>query len=349
VTIALAARRSGFPFPAAPPLVASTLGALLHVVGSDLARGGVTTVALDADGLPARPPRALPLAFVAGLAAAGGELVVTGGRAADETPVALWIDQGGASRGVAQLPAAGAVTHWYTPAAAGPTAEVVWQTDEGARSTLWTAEIRPTGCGPPRALRLDAPTSAVAAAGAAEGVVVARSGGGVVEVLHLVGGRLVARRQVAEAHAPSVALAATGHRYAIAWTDERVLRLSWLDLALRPADGPVEVAVADGPERLRWLRLFGGDGGRLAIGFQRAVREPGRGVNHVVCIVGARGELAFATLEPAGIALDAGGWLDDALVLVHGRGDPFVSVFRVCSRTRLSTCPILASFRRTRG
>jgi hypothetical protein len=333
--LALEVRHAGLPFEVAPPLAGCALGDRFHVVATDVGRGAASHVALTEAGVAAEPPRPLPLSFVERIAAHADGLVATGGRIGDEVPVVLFLGPDATADGAAAIPLEGGVVLWARPVSLGDRLVIAWLADADQDSILSISEVVDRECKPPLQFLLDGVTSAHALAGGPEGLTVARTAGGALELLRIADGTLARQGMLGNELASLPSLLLRDHGYAAVWVEGgRSLELGWLDLDLRPLGDPSTLArLNEGPTRFRSTALVGAASGPAAIAYQTATAGPGgtsAEVRHFLAPLQAHDALpgSFIELQPPGAHFDAAGWLGSTLVAVHGSFEPVVSIYR---------------------
>jgi hypothetical protein len=332
-----------FPFVIAH---ASAVGAAasgrLHVAALDAGAARVRHVALDRSGRPTGEPTDLGMSAIAGMAA-GPDLVVTGARTGDDRPVARGLDARGRRLWEVELPVDGVLGLWPRPALSPEGIHVLWATGAHAE-TLWHAEIAGGELGQPLAVAYDDPTRELALLSDDGALAVARTHGQplTMEVLRIRRGDVVARRALREAEQPvSPVFGVAGGVRMLLWVSRSLgqVRLAELSADLEELDAANAVARARAGERLRSVEAFSdGTTSPLAIAYETTTAddghvEPAPGVEPRVREPTLRARLHVGAFDPStratsdflpvavgGPGACVGGWLEDALLVVHAGG-----------------------------
>jgi hypothetical protein len=325
-------RKNRLPFEASPPMTACALSGRLFVAAVDLKQQAAVLVALGPEAESTNPVP-LPLEYPIGLAACGGDLYLTGAEA-DQTQVLLTIDEPGLLKARDEVPVSGSIAYGPRPFCLIGRPIVLWETSDDnsgrlhayvqAGSSTWDVTSQP----------LRGLTTWSEAATSTEELVLARIQGsaGELGVRWLSSGLVELHSLTLARGASATALAAGGGILAVAWVAPRQgLCVQWFDSSRHPLGLPsVLVPVAPG-STLRSLRVFASEQGHVAVIYQslRVDDNQFRRVDEFICLLAA-GQTAVATLdrvEPPGAGGGTGGWLGSRFVLVHGSGEPAVSVY----------------------
>jgi hypothetical protein len=307
-------------------------------------------VALDRTGQVTGAATAFPLSHVAGITPGAGALVVTGARAQDDRPVALGIDAQGHVRWEAEVPVAGTLELWPVPAPLdGEAVSLIWATS-GRPAAVSVARLERGRCQPATEIPCDDTTVALEVAAARGRLMLARthdSPAGL-EVLRLVEGAPVQRAAVAQATRPfSPSVVAAGEEWALLWLSrgDGAVQVAPLDDDLHLGEPMSIAAGATPPWRPRTARLIQGGGPCQAVTWQTTApgddvlvgREtqwpaPRQHTEQIEQFVGAYDPQtqrmgAIQPLAEAGIVCDAGAWVGDALLMLHGVSSPAISIY----------------------
>jgi hypothetical protein len=333
-----------FPFlPGGAPACAAA-GGLLHVLARDDARGAVRHVALGEDGGAHGAVAELPLAWVHGAAACGDGLLVCGADAAG-APRLLSLASGGKVRGNEAIDAGGELATWPRVFCVDGRSTVAWTTEGGARLDVAGADHG--GLSAVRRIPLGEASreSDVVAGGGTVALVRTRASDGGLEVFLVEGDE--ARRTRIDAAAPQApAVVPLGGALVVAWIAGagREVRACRID-AEGSAGDAVQLAAAPGDALVRGFLLFPRAGGESALVLSAVTpgdgaREAGGdGRMHPRGRVDALGESVAlvdaglragpaAKVEPAGIALTAGGWAGGTLLVLTVAAEATVHPFR---------------------
>lgn len=315
------------PIDAQPPVVAASLGDRLHVFARDPNSGRVGTCSVDAKGL-AGDSHQLSLDTVVGALPCGDLIVATGSRAG--APAVVELGDGTERRAVVVEPR-GQLGAWPIPVCGEGRIGFIWWTKP---ATLQVAQMEGDTARSTASLDLDGPIDGLDAAASngpmAAVVATARS----LLLYAIADGSVGDGIPVAPERAVAPAICAVGNDLVVAWISP-----SNGEVRLRPfaipsgAAGPEQVIVAtDQGERLRSMRLLGSYGDQVALTW--TVSQGGQRGDLMVAQFAAvydatRRELGPAqALGPGGGYL-AGGWIRDALVVIHGAEAPLASAFRL--------------------
>jgi hypothetical protein len=337
------------PVPVRLPLVACSLGELLHLVATEPEADRAVHLMLDADGQLVGRPNPVPLRFGEAIVACNGELLVSGESIDGGVSSTVRISADGEVRGEFRLEAPESLSVWPRPYCAGGSPGLAWEAGEYAASLYWTGLAAISA--PPLYLPLE-DTSA-------ELVILGASGGPAFLRVHGPGSLTILRPtssgyesvDLEAGHASSIAVATVGDSAAALWVERgQALMLQWLDRTRHPNGAPVRLISVEGPARLQSARLLGGASDRLAIGYRadalvdesgspvddgtHTVGQPRRATEHFIAAADGRTREVgpFQRVEPPGTTFDAGGWVAGRLVLVHGGVEPAVSVFATDTR-----------------
>lgn len=331
---------TALPQPTSPPAFVAAAGHLVHVIAMDAQNRGAVHLALDRDGAPAFPARALPISL-ASAGACGDEVIATGVHLTRGVRWAMGLDATGAIRWevALNLPTGGLV--WVLPACIAGESAIVWEVEGTGTAELGVAMVR--GGHLERAAISSQPGIAfglgVASLGSSLFVLRGRGSELPGELLRIDGGAVSARAETAK---NAQAIAAVGdHLAVLSWTPG-ALGLDWLDASLAPAMSSEKLATASPPSWIRHARLHAAGPDRFVVSYlvgapgdlvhpPGARSEPGATAGQLVARRDAtsRALVNVSEVTPAGTAWNAGAWLDDRLFLVHGTLGAALSVFEL--------------------
>jgi hypothetical protein len=294
--------------------------------------------ALDREG-SATPPVPLPLAHPTGIAPCGGELLVTGARPGEGTPLVLRLDRSGAVLALSALPVGNRLLRRPAPLCPDGRPLVLWERFEGHGSRIWA--FHPDRPGEdPRPLPATGFTSHLAVSEVQAGLLLARVSGPSADLrltwLDADLNELAA--SVVVSGVGAVAAAGAAGSAAVAWVQGsgRRLRLQWFGSDRAPAADPADLLEVHGPSSLQSLRMLGGVD-RLALLYRVVTvgdpeaedRLPPCSASEWLATVepGGRTPSTPRPVEPPGAGGGTGGWLGPRLLVAHGSLEPVLSIF----------------------
>jgi hypothetical protein len=251
--------------------------------------------------------------------AAGGDagLLVSGDDAAGRLVLAA-IDASGREQWRARLHAQAPLTRAPQPLVAGGRAAVIWEESDDERSVLVVCNVQAHACDAARQIVLQGTTHRIDAVMTPAGIVLARLAGFPprLMLMRITSADAVDTCDVPEAGAGPVALARVGHDIALAWAVGDQVHVRVFDAQLKPSSPASTQFIASGIVD----RLSGHGGERAAFVATHWHGKPAprghpsvmRGASQV-WLDGAACDVPL----PIG-AVEAGGWIDDTFVLVHG-------------------------------
>jgi len=309
------------PFGSGDGACAAAFDGRLHLFVVDGARSAHASI--DASGRASE--YSCDVAFAVVDAAASGDGLVLVGDIDEGHLVVAALDADGRERWRHALDAASPLLHAPFVRACGDRVTVAWEEERGDASVLAWCDVDADGATPVQRIPLDDTTLRLAATAIDDGLVVARLAGMPprATLLRIVGGAVVAQREVSDACNGPIALARDGDGIALAGCDDAHLVVSRFDAKLTPL-GPARTVAATKIDRLGAF-----DGGHAVFVGTRWPTKPA--VHGIVPADGASARVfiaqrAFELPQPVG-RVEAGGWIGDRFVLVHGDDILAASVF----------------------
>jgi hypothetical protein len=309
------------PFGGGDGACAAPFDGRLHLFVIEGARS--THASIDASGRASEYAHDIAFAVVDAAAISDGLVLV--GDTDDGDLVVAALDADGRERWRHALDAVTPLLHAPIVCARGDRATVAWEEDRGDASILAWCDVDADGTTPVQRMPLADTTLRLAATAIDAGLVVARLAGMPprATLLRIVGGEVVARREVVDVGSGPIALARDGDDIALALSDAARLVVARFDATLTPL-GPSRISAAQKIDRLGafdgWHAVFVG------------TRWPAKPAVHgIVPADGASARVfiaqrAFELPQPVG-RVEAGGWIGDRFVLVHGDDVLAASVF----------------------
>ena len=332
-------------------LHAAALGDQLHVVGLDEHRRA-RHLGVDARGEISGTDAELPLVEITSVAACGDTIVVAG-VAVGDLAVVLGVSPQGRIVWQADIPAAEQYQHWPRPVCA---AGSIWvfSMAGGTRHAMRLVQVADGRVREPISLAIADDSDTIDVLGDAEGILIARThaDGQRLELMRVVDDRVTVRVDVAAAERPvAPSLARVGEAIALAWLSApSEPRLQLFDARLKPLGAAVRLLSAPQPAVTSVGLLTVPEVG-LAFAFQatkvvsdaRTVHNPDGTVTHhgprrtsplwIAMYDSDAQHAGPPRLVDADAKFYAGGWLGDALAIVHCRHDTYVSIFERNIRT----------------
>ncbi len=325
------------PMDAQPPVVAAPLGDRLHVFARDPNSGRVGSCSVDAKGA-AGESRQLSLDTVVAAVPCGDLIVVTGSRAGG--PGVMGVADGTARWSAAVEPH-GELGAWPLPVCGNGRVGLIWWTKP---TTLQVAQLEGETARSTATLNVGGPIDGLDAAASNGTMVAAVATAESLSLYKIADGSVGEGIPVSAERAVAPGICAVESDLVVAWIspsngEVRLRRFAGPEISLpRHAGegrggGSVEVIVtADQGERLRSMRLLGAYRDKVALTW--TVSQGGQrgdlAVQQFAAVYDAtRGESGPPQALGPGGAYLAGGWIGDALVVIHGADAPLASVFRL--------------------
>jgi hypothetical protein len=310
-----------------PPAYCVTVGERVHAVALDPGGAASRHLAVDADGA-AEALAPLPVA-VGGVAANGAELLVTGWDAA-RRPAVLTVDDAGAVTATAAIPFDGVPLLFPRPVGGRDGVGLVALSDP-EQPRLWRAPLTGGTLGKALVVPLRGTTIEADVAAVPGGLALARvlDRPSRLEIARVGDDRGVSALALPlESPLSPVLAAVPGGLLLLALSSVTgTIELFPLDARARPSlPGRRLAGVA--PARSRTGGLIARHG-RVAVTWRSG--DVVEDIAATLAVVGPGGEVlaAPAPVEPAGALREAGGWLGDRLVLLHGGETPEISVYEL--------------------